>query len=482
LRLDTDLHIITGYRSPHAPAELFKEEFDNLLSKIPAEDRKIVIGDFNYDCADMENENAFIKRMKELNLTNCLQVDGFGDRNFTTINNTQIDVVFSNHPFLYAGVYESVFSDHKPIFCEILRSEDETLRRKGLASLRRNSNRETLRSKHDKHVQSSKKDMSIVPVKKEKTERKKQRTTKRKSSSTRNDEPRKKVVVPPVPIVPIVPAPTVQYSSEKSILKNSFKETADIHGVTVRFHVYNNCAFDSITLGLLHAMKDDLFDEALKRDCPYVEYFDFIRTLKIIRSEDINAQVLLYLLSLGIIEIPTETNQLVPRDMECYLEGRFEKLLDNYRSYYGLCEECRTENMEDGRVVRIYRSYCGRFTFDEIFDLEVTLRQRFAINGRHCGQATNKTCVSPGFFIESYCEPLRLVAIPRNVNICGMDYTLSFVVSFVESKKHFVTYCLDGTRWLKYDDLASYAKIVNSREEEVQPELMFYILNNHRSR
>jgi hypothetical protein len=63
-----------------------------------------------------------------------------------------------------------------------------------------------------------------------------------------------------------------------------------------------------------------------------------------------------------------------------------------------------------------------------------------------------------------------------------MDYTLSFVVSFVPSKKHFVTYCLDGTTWLKYDDLARYAETVNSRREQVQPELMFYILNNHRSR
>jgi hypothetical protein len=467
LRLDTDLHIITGYRSPQAPAELFKEEFDNLLSKIPAEDRKVLIGDFNYDCADMENENAFIKRMKELNLTNCLQVDGFGDRNFTTINNTQIDVVFSNHPYLYAGVYESVFSDHKPIFCEILQTEDETLRRKGLASLRKKSIGEISRGKKNVRPSKKEKEVSDVPVKKEKT-------TKRKSSPTRKDVPRKKKTVPTVP--------TVQYSSEKSILNNSFVETVNINNVVTEYILNCNCAFNSITFGFLHAMKNKLFDEALKLHYSYIQYFDLIRDL-MQNVENTNLKILNYLLNSEIISNP-DRQSVFSRSMVTSVGYRLEQLLGDYYSYIGLCKKCRTATDQvDGKIVATHRTFDYGITVDQMLNLENYLMQTMTTKGKHCRQVTEKMPFGPGFFVQP--EPSRkmiLSSIPPHINICGYDYTLSFVVSFVPLIEHFVTYCFDGTGWLKYDDLASYAEIVKSREEVVKPQLMLYILNTHRNR
>ncbi|CAL1678236.1 unnamed protein product [Lasius platythorax] len=99
-----EVEIITGYRT------MFTHELSNIMRKSVCNER-IIIGDFN---CDSYNEGGFlVKHLNELHFKRaiCTQVS-------TTKFNTQIDVIFISEGILNysAGVYETYFSDHKPIF------------------------------------------------------------------------------------------------------------------------------------------------------------------------------------------------------------------------------------------------------------------------------------------------------------------------------------------------------------------------------
>lgn len=70
----------------------------------------VLLGDFNFNT--MENNSPLEQYMtNQFNLMKALKDQ------VTTSNNTQIDVIFvKNIQNYHAGVYETYFSDHKPIF------------------------------------------------------------------------------------------------------------------------------------------------------------------------------------------------------------------------------------------------------------------------------------------------------------------------------------------------------------------------------
>ncbi|XP_077265248.1 uncharacterized protein LOC143899122 [Temnothorax americanus] len=105
-----EIQVITGYKSPSVTNTAFTYELSNILNKSLGNE-KIVIGDFNYDSY---NDGGFLeKHLEKLNFKRALSTHVS-----TTNFNTQIDVIFiSDRIFNYtAGVYETFFSDHKPIF------------------------------------------------------------------------------------------------------------------------------------------------------------------------------------------------------------------------------------------------------------------------------------------------------------------------------------------------------------------------------
>lgn len=106
-----DLFVIGGYRSPHASVGLFKQCMNCMFDACTTESNLVIIGDFNNDCYRNDvlwlekymNENRNLKRALAPGLP-------------TTNLNTQIDVIFTNQIDYVAGTYESIISDHKPIY------------------------------------------------------------------------------------------------------------------------------------------------------------------------------------------------------------------------------------------------------------------------------------------------------------------------------------------------------------------------------
>lgn len=105
--------IICGYKSPGIKTQVLENMLESLFSKIKENDNVIVIGNYNLDVYNKNNIN-FINFMSQHNLESRLN-----STIATTSNNTQIDILFSNSNIL-CGVYDTYFSDHKPIFAILL--------------------------------------------------------------------------------------------------------------------------------------------------------------------------------------------------------------------------------------------------------------------------------------------------------------------------------------------------------------------------
>lgn len=108
-----DIKILTGYKSPTVHEKIFVSQLKKSNLNNPL-DSYIIIGDFNIDV--FQNESSFEICLKRLQFSRAI------DPAISTTNfNTQIDIIFVNDKitFYKAGVYESIFSDHKPIFIGI---------------------------------------------------------------------------------------------------------------------------------------------------------------------------------------------------------------------------------------------------------------------------------------------------------------------------------------------------------------------------
>lgn len=116
-RMD-EVTVITGYKTPHTPAEEFKKQLQTVIYSIKPTGKKILIGDFNIDLH--QKSNLLSNFMGDFKMTSKLAPNAS-----TTKYNTQIDVIFANFDSIIAGTYESYFSDHKPIYC-MLQNADVT--------------------------------------------------------------------------------------------------------------------------------------------------------------------------------------------------------------------------------------------------------------------------------------------------------------------------------------------------------------------
>ena len=109
-----DTYILTGYKSPSVDNKTFISYFEKFKINKYNQNNFIFIGDFNYD---IYLENTSIE--KYLNNQNLKR--SIPSKISTTNFNTQIDIIFVNKikTNFTAGVYETFFSDHKPIFIGI---------------------------------------------------------------------------------------------------------------------------------------------------------------------------------------------------------------------------------------------------------------------------------------------------------------------------------------------------------------------------
>lgn len=109
-----DLFIIGGYRSPHASINLFKQCMDSMIDTCVPHNNLVVMGDFNEDC--YRSKPSWLEKYlhESRNLNRALPAS------LSTTNlNTEIDMIFTNQVAYVSGTYDSITSDHKPIyFCD----------------------------------------------------------------------------------------------------------------------------------------------------------------------------------------------------------------------------------------------------------------------------------------------------------------------------------------------------------------------------
>lgn len=109
-------YIITGYKSPATPNFILQSNVIDLIKIAIADSNDpncemAFLGDFNIDVIESD---ILQKILGPFGFDSKLPV-----KESTTNNETQIDVVFTNFSGVIAGIYETYFSDHKPIFLMI---------------------------------------------------------------------------------------------------------------------------------------------------------------------------------------------------------------------------------------------------------------------------------------------------------------------------------------------------------------------------
>lgn len=105
-------HVISGYKSPRTPFNIFRAQLEKLVdeSEILMDDQFVLLGDFNFDTKESDSPlEKYLHRKFGL-------VKGLKNQS-TTNNDSQIDTIFlKNIREHHSDVYETYFSDHKPIF------------------------------------------------------------------------------------------------------------------------------------------------------------------------------------------------------------------------------------------------------------------------------------------------------------------------------------------------------------------------------
>ena len=111
-----EIIIIGGYKSPKVNYKSFIEIFTTAINFVSKNNPLLlVIGDFNIDLNDDARSSTLKRYILQNNLSSALP-----EGTKTTDFNTQIDVIFTNIEHYSCGTYETYFSDHKPIFIQIL--------------------------------------------------------------------------------------------------------------------------------------------------------------------------------------------------------------------------------------------------------------------------------------------------------------------------------------------------------------------------
>jgi hypothetical protein len=162
----------------------------------------------------------------------------------TTDLGSRIDIVFSNYEYVYTGVYESLFSYHKPLFCEILCSENTLIARKNHNIDSRNNH--NIDSRNNQNIDSSNNNFKSVIY-----HDKKITYSVKKNEIKRTESP--------------------QRCAMPIILKNRIH--TKINGST--YTLDHNCAFDSITFGIKFVMKNFIFRNFVEQNYKH----NFVKSL-----------------------------------------------------------------------------------------------------------------------------------------------------------------------------------------------------------
>ena len=111
--MDQPVVVISIYRSPQSPMKEFFFEFDQVVSKIDNSDQLIITGDFNVDLFVRSPERDTF--MKYYSNTCFKQVLSGVSTNY----GSQLDCVFTKNLTCSCSLYESYFSDHKPMLISL---------------------------------------------------------------------------------------------------------------------------------------------------------------------------------------------------------------------------------------------------------------------------------------------------------------------------------------------------------------------------
>lgn len=110
--------IITIYKSPKFTFTNFKNNVNKVYEAIEKENisQIIIIGDFNINILNCTT-NLSLPLLKFMQSKNLYLV--IHKNSITTDNNTLIDLCFSNNPNIVINIFESMYSDHKPLWFQI---------------------------------------------------------------------------------------------------------------------------------------------------------------------------------------------------------------------------------------------------------------------------------------------------------------------------------------------------------------------------
>ncbi|XP_039299029.1 uncharacterized protein LOC120354929 [Nilaparvata lugens] len=117
-----EIYLLSLYRSPSCEVKPFIENLDKILSKLPINRNKIILGDFNINTAEVTNESSSLRDMLlSHNLSLCIH--SFTRETIhseTIIDNIATDL---NEDFYRAEVVKTYISDHHSQIIEIFREE-----------------------------------------------------------------------------------------------------------------------------------------------------------------------------------------------------------------------------------------------------------------------------------------------------------------------------------------------------------------------
>ena len=109
------------YRPPNVCTEMFINEVNISLMKLPAGSEIVILGDFNIDFSAKRNDPAFkLKRqLQQFAIANDLEQVINTPTRICNQTRTVIDLVFvnNNHRIVESGVIHSAISDHSIVFC-----------------------------------------------------------------------------------------------------------------------------------------------------------------------------------------------------------------------------------------------------------------------------------------------------------------------------------------------------------------------------
>ena len=111
--MDKPVVVMSIYRSPHSSMEEFYSDLHQVMSKSDNSDHLIVTGDCNVDLlARSPERDTFMKYFSNREFKQILS-------GVSTNYGSQLDCVFTKHFICSCDIYESYFSDHKPMLISL---------------------------------------------------------------------------------------------------------------------------------------------------------------------------------------------------------------------------------------------------------------------------------------------------------------------------------------------------------------------------